>query len=147
MDKTRNWPENMDKTWIVKDAQYFNIILSETIFSKFCAPAILDCLRDLPFYGKNVCAKTWRMAFLTWTKPWILWLKIIGNPDIWFGICHVVCNGIYHMTMWYAFWPCVLIFFTMWLTFSQPPKTYLSSLCVQVFQEVMSCTSDVTMFC
>ncbi len=39
------------------------------MFSKFCAPAILEHLWDLPFGAKIVCVKTWRMSFLTWTKP------------------------------------------------------------------------------
>ncbi len=41
----------------------------ETIFSKFCTPVNLEHLWRLPFGAKIVCNITWRMAFLTWTKP------------------------------------------------------------------------------
>ncbi len=41
----------------------------ETISSRFCTPVILEHLWHLPFDAKIVCNITWRMAFLTWTKP------------------------------------------------------------------------------
>ncbi len=41
----------------------------ETIFSMFCIPVNLERLWHLPFGGKIVHTITWRMTFLTWTKP------------------------------------------------------------------------------
>ncbi len=41
----------------------------EIIFSKFCTPAILEHLWRLSFGAKIVRNITWKMAFLTWTKP------------------------------------------------------------------------------
>ncbi len=61
LDKTRNLAENLDKTWNAK--------IYKTIFSKFCTPVIVEHLWRLPFGTKIVRNITWRMAFLTWTKP------------------------------------------------------------------------------
>ncbi len=41
----------------------------ETNFFKFFTPVILEHLWRLPFSAKIICNLTWRMAFLTWTKP------------------------------------------------------------------------------
>ncbi len=41
----------------------------ETIFSKFCTPVNVEHLWCLPFGVQIVCYITWRMAFLTLTKP------------------------------------------------------------------------------
>ncbi len=57
----------MDKTWNVKIYTFQYYI--ETFFAKFHAPVILEHLERLPFGGKIVHTKTWRMAILTWTKP------------------------------------------------------------------------------
>ncbi len=41
----------------------------EAIFSTFCTPVNLECLWCLPFGAKIVDTITWRMTFLTMTKP------------------------------------------------------------------------------
>ncbi len=41
----------------------------ETIFSMFCSRANLEHLWCLPFGAKILHTITWRMTFLTWTKP------------------------------------------------------------------------------
>ncbi len=51
----------------------------QAIFSKFCTPAILKHLWCLPFGANIVLTITWRMAFLTWTKPGMLLLKKLGT--------------------------------------------------------------------
>ncbi len=49
--------------------QYFQYYI-ETKFSKFFTPVILEHLwHHLRFGAKSVHNITWRMAFLTWTKP------------------------------------------------------------------------------
>ncbi len=40
-----------------------------TNVSKFFTPVILEHLWRLHFSAKIVCNITWKMAFLTWTKP------------------------------------------------------------------------------
>ncbi len=62
LDKTRHLAEYMDKTCNVKT---YNISILYSMFSQFCAPAILECLLCLPFNAK-----------LTAQKPgeWPFWL-------------------------------------------------------------------------
>ncbi len=60
--------------------------ISILYWDKFCASAILERFWDLPFGATIVCAETWRMAFLTWTKPWIM-VKNNWEPWVWIQCC------------------------------------------------------------
>ncbi len=67
LDKTRNLAKYLDKTWKFKI--YTISILYWDSFFHVLYSFKLERLWCLPFGGKIVHTITWRMTFLTWTKP------------------------------------------------------------------------------